>query len=153
MGKSPEAAARDLISKANRFAKQDFGQVPTYDYFYLFTQGWMLMGAAKLELILPPGNYEIEASALIYNHNDHKYLYSSFLTFFLDDNEQYVWESGEIGFTDHARPYKHQYKVWASFTKSKTIEWALGSDAPQAFGVENPCITAKRIGAIKEKVV
>ena len=138
------------IGKPKVFAKPTYEKAATADIFYFHHEGSVLAvgQGAELRLTIPAGNYEIEGSALLYNHNADKKIYAGFLFFFLDDNEISAWEGGQLGSTDDSRPYKLNMKAYTTFNTSKTIRFIIGSSATVAFQAENPSLVARRVGLI-----
>ena len=155
MGANPIETIRASLSKAKTVFDDTFEHVPTHENYYLHTDGSLFPtfgNAVQIKLKVPAGNYEIEAIVRLFNNGSVKRHYGCHLNFFLDDEDRTVWEGGEIGPSEHTVPHVVCLKAMATFTKSKTIKFSIGCNAPNAFNAENASLFIRRVGSISYKL-
>lgn len=152
MGSHQFEEARRKVGRVVEYSEESFGQMATYDIFFYQLNRVVTLHqneGMEMQLTIPPGNYEIEAFAPIYNNSEDRYMFTAYLEYFLGNEARGFSEVGTIGSTVDARPYNVRIKTMSCFTQAKVIKFSLGSLAPSMVFTSMPSVTVRRVGGIR----
>ena len=143
---------RAKVGKASQFEQGNFESLPTYENFFYQHEGAYTInqgGGVEIQLTVPGGNYEIEATTRLYNNSDERIIYTCGLDYYLEDNLRQLWEGGYLASTALGKPYIIRFKTMSTFKQQKVIKFNFGTNAVFGGIAAEPQIMVRRIGAIR----